>query len=79
MRLVYKNSGNEVKVGDVVPDFRGELQKVISFREPHKPSSSGKVSVKTPLPPVGDGPAFSDEREYFVSVINAEWIEREDR
>jgi hypothetical protein len=42
------------------------------FREPHKPSSSGHVVVKE-MTELG----FS--KEFYVSVIGAEWIEREDR
>lgn len=71
MRLVYKATGEEVKVGDVVTTFRGKKCEVKYFREPHKPSSEGKVTVKE------EGSSFC--MEYYVSVIGAEWIEREDR
>ena len=71
MRLVYKTTGTEVKVGDVVTTSRGEKCTVTYFRPPHKPSSEGKISVRT------EGCSF--DSEYFVSVIGAEWIEREDR
>ena len=71
MRLVYKANGTEVKVGDVVTTSRGQKCKVTYFRPPHKPSSEGKVSVRT------EGSSF--DMEYYVSVIGAEWIEREDR
>jgi len=71
MKLVYTETGTEVKVGDEV-EVDGEMLEVTYFREPHKISSSGKVSVRR---------ANTDEmsREYFVGVIRAEWIEREDR
>jgi hypothetical protein len=70
MRLVYDNTGEEVKTGDVihihtVPYF------VVGFNKPHKPASSGKVSVKE-MTDKGFG------AEYYVSVIGATWIERED-
>lgn len=68
MRLVYKATGEEVKVGDIVEGFRGTY-KVLHFREPHKASSEGKIYVEN------DG----FKRECYVSVIGAEWIEREDR
>ena len=71
MRLVYKVGGHEVKVGDRVNTGRGEVVEVKHYREPHKPSSEGKVYVKS----VEDGWG----QEYYVSVIGAEWIEREDR
>ena len=71
MRLVYKANGKEVKVGDMVTTSRGEKCEVTYFRQPHSPSSEGKISVRF------EGNSF--DREYYVSVIGAEWIEREDR
>lgn len=71
MRLVYKANGNEVKVGDVATTFRGEKVTVKYFEKPHKPNSEGKVTVQE------EGCSFCNE--YYVSVIDAEWIEREDR
>lgn len=71
MRLVYKETGAEVKVGDVITMPDGDKCEVTYFRPPHKPSSSGKVLVK-----------FEGRNcniEYYVGVIGAEWIEREDR
>lgn len=72
MRLVYKATGKEVKVGDIATTFRGEKCEVKYFRPPHKPSSEGKVTVQ-----------FGEDKfncmEYYVGVIGAEWIEREDR
>lgn len=71
MKLVYKATGKEVKIGDSVTLSSGEKCTVTYFRPPHKPSSSGKVSVRTEYD--------SFDMEYYVSVIGAEWIEREDR
>lgn len=73
MKLVYKNNpGHEVRVGDTVQiETNGgtEFGKVHYFRPPHKPASEGLVTV-----------LMNDQtREYYVSVIGAEWIEREDR
>ena len=72
MRLVYESSGKEVKVGDVVHLDSGAYT-VYSFSEPHKPASSGKVFIR----PISNENGFS--AEYYVSVIGAVWIEREDR
>lgn len=69
MRLVYTKTQKEVKVGDTVA-VSGEAMKVTYFRKPTSAASSGKVSVSS----IG----FPD-REYYVSVIGAEWIDREDR
>lgn len=80
MRLVYKSSappsraGMPVQVGDVCMLSDGQQVKVAAFREPTSPASSGRVVVK-PL----DAGEVSFGREYYVSVIHAEWIEREDQ
>lgn len=44
---------------------------IMDIPKPHKPESSGRVYLKDK-----DG---TTEYAYFVGVINAEWIEREDR
>jgi len=78
MRLVYKECPvcwpptddcagkphTEVRVGDLAI-CRGETYIVEYFREPHKPGSSGKITT--------------NKGEFYVGVIGAEWIEREDR
>jgi hypothetical protein len=69
MRLIYTaNPTREVKIGDTV-EIDGTTFTVTSFRKPHKPASSGKVSVRW------NGPST----EFYVGVIGAEWVEREDR
>lgn len=69
MRLVYKTSGNEVKIGDICILHDGEVVTVSGIYKPHKPSSTGRVYV-----------TFPDDTgvEYFPVVIDASWIERED-
>jgi hypothetical protein len=75
MRLVYvkdwchHKAGEEVKEGDVINLKSVGRCKVDYFAKPHKSSSEGKVTVKS-----GHG-----THEFYVGVINAEWIEREDR
>jgi hypothetical protein len=71
MKLVYKGTNDVVKCGDVV-HIDSIPHYVEMFREPHKPSSSGHVVVKE-MTELG----FS--KEFYVSVIGAEWIERNDR
>jgi len=75
MRLIYTKTGAEVKVGDVVETSRGETVTVDYFREPHKPSSSGKIIVRHHDETVED----RGTAQYYVGVIGAEWIEREDQ
>jgi hypothetical protein len=82
MKLVYrkdsevsipllKSVGDPVEVGDKVTLRDGERVIVDYFRPPHKTSSEGKVSVKRK--------DAQHSCEYYVSVIGAEWTEREDR
>lgn len=70
MRLVYKPEQNAVQIGDVAT-IDGQPHTVIHFRPPTSPASEGKVTVR----PLRGG----HSRELYVSVIGAEWIEREDR
>lgn len=71
MKLVYKRSGSEVKIGDIASTFRGEQVRVSDFTPPHKPSSTGRVYVQF-LDSDSDSPVFT--REFFPSVIEAEWV-----
>lgn len=72
MRLVYRELKDgkqvEVKVGDKCM-VGGRPMQVYDFQKPHKSSSEGKIILKDGL----------DYVERYVSVIGAEWIEREDR
>lgn len=70
MKLIYTATKKEVQVGDKVTLSDGEIVTVTSITKPHKPSSTGRVNVVT-----ADGFGGS----YFPSVIDAEWIEREDQ
>lgn len=70
MRLIYNEDSTEVKVGDEVTLRDGVKARVTHFAKPHKPASSGKVSVET---------EHGHTAEYYVGVIAAKWIEREDQ
>ena len=63
--------GDAVHLGDNVFTSRGEKVIVNHFAQPHKPSSSGKISVQHE----GD----TSSMEYYVGVIGAKWIDREDQ
>jgi len=67
MKLVYYSTGSEVKTGDVV-HVDGKPYYVMDMREPHKPSSTGRVLCKA-----------MDERawvhEWYTSVIAAQWVD----
>ena len=66
MRLIHKNTGKLVEVGDTITNFRGEETVIKSFSEPHKPSSQGKVFTATGY-------------EYYVGVYDMKWVDRDDR
>ena len=68
MKLVYSINGLPVSVGDKVTLSDDVEVTVHYFRQPHKPASSGKVTVME----------HGTTREYYVGVIGAKWIERED-
>lgn len=70
MRLIYEDTGKDVKVGDLVQTFRGDEVVVEHIAKPHSPASTGRVYVSR-----HDG----SEAEFFPSVIGAKWIEREDQ
>lgn len=73
MRLVYTATQQPVQIGDTVKvDGRDLL--VDSFAKPRSGDSEGKVTLRVPgNTDVCGGPT------YYVSIIGAEWIEREDR
>ena len=75
MRLVYKETRKPVMIGDKVILDDGVSVTVTHFAEPHKPAATGKVSVSRRIPRDTLGCA----REYYVGVIGAEWIDRQDR
>jgi hypothetical protein len=68
--LVYIETGKPVAEGDKVV-IHGQRAIVDYFPLPHKSASSGKVTVVFAGRTMGD--------EFFVSVIDAVWINRPDR
>lgn len=68
MKLVYDKTNKEVKIGDITETFRGEKCKVISFTEPLKSSSTGRVYVEFDN---------NTRREFFPSVIGTKFVEEE--
>ncbi len=46
-QLVDKETGEEIKVGDVRSTGKGESVTITGLQPPHKASSQGKVSVKS--------------------------------
>lgn len=66
MKLTSKTTGQELIIGSVVHDFRNEPHILIDARPPHKPSSSGFVTLRSM-----DEHAFT--HEYYAGVIDAEW------
>jgi hypothetical protein len=69
-KLINEETGLEIQVGDKVTSSGGDEYILQSFKEPHKPSSTGRVYVK---PANGEGMS----REFFPSVIGAKIVEHQ--
>lgn len=73
MRLVYSETETPVAIGDeVILDAPVRRYTVGFFRPPHKPSSQGHVTLYL------EGNVRLAQ-EYYVSVIGARWVDREDQ
>ena len=70
MKLIYIKDLRPVSVGDLVTDFKGRKGIVKHFVPPHKPASSGHISVEL---------AGTMDGYNYVGVWGMEWIDREDR
>ena len=70
MKLVYKDTGIEVKIGDAAT-IREQEVIVTDIEEPRHAASTGRVYVKME--------GFTMGRSYFPSVIGAEWVDRDDQ
>lgn len=68
-KLIEAASGNEVKPGMTILDFRNDIYKVVSFTSPRHAGSSGRVNVVS----VEDTPAV--ERSYYPSVFGLKIVE----
>ena len=69
-KLVDKDTGKEIKVGDMRTLYGGEEVKVTWLSPPHKPSSQGKVSVEY------IGRDWS--QEFYASIVGGEYKYVED-
>lgn len=68
MRLINTNTGETIKTGAIVADFRGTRWVLEGGRPPHKGDASGFVWLRST-----DGRGLS--REFYPHVINAKWGE----
>lgn len=67
MILVHKDRNLPVEIGDKVRDSTGNIDVVTYFAKPHKPASSGKVTVENSMV------------ESYVSGWGLVWLFREDQ
>jgi hypothetical protein len=65
-KLINIADSRELKVGDKVETFRGEKVTLIGLRPPHKPASSGHVTVKFR--------SSAYDAEFYPSVIGARFL-----
>lgn len=67
MKLINQKTKNAVKVGEMVTSFRGETAIVTGWREPHKPSSTGRVHVQER--------GYGSVMEFFPSVYGLIFVD----
>lgn len=65
MKLYYKGTDREVKIGDELTDFRGDKTHAYYWREPTH--GVGKITVKD------DMSQTYSSGEFYVSVYGLEW------
>lgn len=76
MKLIYETAnldhqpGDEVRCGDLVMLSSGEHCMVEAITKPHKPGSTGRVTVSW-----DDGSIST----FFPSVLPTKWVDREDQ
>ena len=66
MRLISKGSGVQLKVGDNAIDFRGDRRIITAIYPPRHSASEGHVQL-------------DDFGMTYASVIDAEFVDRDDR
>lgn len=68
MRLIKETTGEEVKTGEVVHDFRGKAAIVTGGAQPRHKGSTGRVYVREM-----NEQGFTGE--YYPSVYGLKWAE----
>lgn len=66
MKLVHKDTKEEVKVGELLTSFRGDKYYAHYWTYPHH--GIGKITVRKKLDDM------LTSREFYVSVFNLEWV-----
>ena len=68
MKLVYENTGCEVKCGELARTFRDEVVYIEGWDDPAHPGSTGRVYIKH----------FGDNgwtQGVYPSVVRAVWVQ----
>lgn len=73
--LVNETSGETVESGVTLKTFRGEEVVLISGMPPHKPSSTGRVSVRSKSQ-TGSQASRYTSMELYPGVVGLKWEER---
>jgi hypothetical protein len=61
-------TGREAQLGQYYPTFRGDMYLLVGAREPHKPSSTGRVYVKVSQD--------ATTTEFFPGVFGMKWAQQ---
>lgn len=67
-RWVLRTKNGNAHVGSVYADFRGDMTVLVDGRPPHKPASSGHITIRD----VGGHDAPT--REVYAGVCDMEWM-----
>lgn len=73
MKLIHKATGKEVQVGDLVISATGEEARIIGWRTPLGPASSGRIGVSRIIQ------GWNSHGWFFPTVFGCEFINRHDR
>lgn len=57
--LIHESTGNPVREGEIIPDFRGDTLTVSGGKPPHKQGSTGRI--------------YTDQGQFFPGVCNLKW------
>lgn len=71
MILINTINGEPVSTGSLLTDFRGDHAILVSATPPHKPSSTGRVYVRSA------NPGENWTAEYYPSVYDLKWVREE--
>lgn len=62
---LYHKDGRPVQYGERVVDFRGDLDRIVGGRPPHRPGTTGHIYTRMP--------DVAQASEFYPGVFDLEW------